>query len=50
MTGTARAQGALVHRGVQYDLTVDTTGRDALTCAHLIAAQVSAGAVSGPPV
>jgi len=50
VTGMARTQAALVHRGVQYDLTVDTTGRDALACAHLIAAQASAGAVSDLPV
>ena len=38
VAGMAAAQAALVHEGVTYDLTVDTTHDDALTCAYVIAA------------
>jgi chloramphenicol 3-O phosphotransferase len=36
-TGMAVTQAELVHRGVSYDLEVDTTHTDAMTCAHVIA-------------
>ena len=38
--GMAAAQADLVHRGVRYDLTVDTTRTEALACARTIAARV----------
>lgn len=38
--GMAAAQATLVHEGVTYDLTVDTTDETALTCAYAIAAAV----------
>ena len=40
ITGMAAAQADLVHRGVAYDLQVDTTYTEALPCAQAIAAQV----------
>jgi chloramphenicol 3-O phosphotransferase len=39
--GMAAAQADLVHRGVTYDLEVDTTHAEALACARIIAAHVS---------
>lgn len=39
VTGMARAQAEAVHRGVSYDLEVDTTRTEALECARLIAAR-----------
>jgi chloramphenicol 3-O phosphotransferase len=36
----AEAQAELVHRGVVYDLQVDTTHTEALDCARAIAARV----------
>jgi chloramphenicol 3-O phosphotransferase len=41
VTGMARSQAELVHRGVAYDLEVDTARADALTCARTIAAHVT---------
>ncbi|TDC10393.1 hypothetical protein E1265_31300, partial [Streptomyces sp. 8K308] len=38
--GMARTQAELVHRGVVYDLEVDTTRTEALECARRIAARV----------
>ncbi|QYX79367.1 chloramphenicol phosphotransferase CPT [Streptomyces akebiae] len=38
--GMAVAQADLVHRGVHYDLEVDTTHTESLTCARAIAAHV----------
>lgn len=40
VVGMAAAQAELVHRGVVYDLEVDTTRTEAMTCARTIAAQV----------
>ena len=40
VTGMAAAQADLVHRGVFYDLQVDTTHTEALECARVIAAHV----------
>jgi len=39
--GMAASQADLVHRGVFYDLEVDTTRAEAIECARLIAAQAS---------
>ncbi|MFI2615905.1 chloramphenicol phosphotransferase CPT [Streptomyces sp. NPDC018584] len=39
-TGMAAAQAESVHRGVVYDLEVDTTHTESLACARLIAARV----------
>lgn len=41
--GMAATQANLVHRGVVYDLEVDTTHTEAMECAHTIAARVTAG-------
>lgn len=38
--GMAALQAEAVHRGVAYDLEVDTTHTEALDCAHAIAARV----------
>ncbi|MFI2431399.1 chloramphenicol phosphotransferase CPT [Streptomyces sp. NPDC018693] len=38
--GMAESQATLVHKGVVYDMEVDTTHTESLTCARLIAAQV----------
>lgn len=38
--GMAAAQADLVHRGVHYDLEVDTTHTESLTCARTIAAHL----------
>jgi chloramphenicol 3-O phosphotransferase len=46
IAGMAAAQAELVHRGVAYDLEVDTTGRDALECARVIAARAGQPAVT----
>jgi chloramphenicol 3-O phosphotransferase len=40
ITGMAAAQADLVHRGVTYDLEVDTTHAEATACARTIAARV----------
>ncbi|MEV1090914.1 chloramphenicol phosphotransferase CPT [Streptomyces microflavus] len=40
VVGMAAAQAELVHRGVVYDLEVDTTRTEAMACARTIAAQV----------
>ena len=40
VTGMAAAQADLVHRGVFYDLEVDTTHTEALECARVIAAHL----------
>lgn len=40
VAGMAAAQATLVHEGVTYDLEVDTTRDEALTCAYAIAAAV----------
>ncbi|MGC8923541.1 chloramphenicol phosphotransferase, partial [Streptomyces sp. PG2] len=37
--GMAVAQADLVHRGVTYDLEVDTTRTEAMGCARVIAAR-----------
>ncbi|WP_329568703.1 chloramphenicol phosphotransferase CPT family protein [Kitasatospora sp. NBC_01266] len=39
--GMAAAQAELVHRGVRYDLEVDTAHAESMACARLIAARVS---------
>ncbi|MFI5673646.1 chloramphenicol phosphotransferase CPT [Streptomyces cellulosae] len=39
--GMAASQAEAVHRGVTYDLEVDTTHTESLECAHLIAARVA---------
>jgi chloramphenicol 3-O phosphotransferase len=39
--GMAESQAELAHRGVEYDIEVDTTGTEALVCARMIAKQVS---------
>ena len=39
-SGMATSQAGLVHRGVRYDLQVDTTHTEALDCARAIAARV----------
>jgi chloramphenicol 3-O phosphotransferase len=39
--GMAAKQAELVHRGVVYDLKVDTTHTEALACAQIIASQVA---------
>jgi chloramphenicol 3-O phosphotransferase len=39
--GMAARQADLVHDGVRYDLEVDTTHTESLTCAHAIAAHLS---------
>ena len=41
-TGMAAAQAELVHRGVAYDIEVDTSHAEALDCARVIAARVAA--------
>jgi chloramphenicol 3-O phosphotransferase len=41
-TGMARGQAELVHRGVRYDLQVDTTATDPHSCARTVAARVAA--------
>ena len=38
--GMAEAQADIVHEGVHYDLEVDTTHTESLTCARTIAAHV----------
>lgn len=38
--GMAEAQADIVHEGVHYDLEVDTTHTESLTCARAIAAHV----------
>ena len=40
VTGMAASQAEVVHRGVVYDLQVDTTHTEALACAQAIAAGV----------
>lgn len=40
VTGMAASQAELVHRGVEYDVEVDTTHTEALECARAIAARV----------
>ncbi|MFJ7158266.1 chloramphenicol phosphotransferase CPT [Streptomyces sp. NPDC101118] len=45
--GMAAAQHPLVHRGVTYDVEVDTTRTEALDCARTIAARVTGPAVTG---
>ncbi|MGY1844010.1 phosphotransferase-like protein [Modestobacter sp. SYSU DS0875] len=40
VTGMAAAQAESVHRGVRYDVEVDTTRTEALDCARIIAACV----------
>jgi chloramphenicol 3-O phosphotransferase len=41
ITGMALSQAAVVHRGVVYDLEVDTTRTASLACARAIAARVA---------
>ncbi|MEV8101446.1 chloramphenicol phosphotransferase CPT [Streptomyces sp. NPDC088135] len=38
--GMAAAQADLVHQGVRYDIEVDTTRREPMECARIIAAQL----------
>jgi chloramphenicol 3-O phosphotransferase len=38
--GMAASQAEAVHEGVAYDVVVDTTHTESMTCAHAIAAQV----------
>ena len=40
VTGMAASQADLVHRGVTYDLEVDTTHTESMECARAIAARV----------
>ena len=40
VVGMAASQAELVHRGVAYDLQVDTTRTEALDCARVISARV----------
>lgn len=40
-TGMAQSQADIVHRGVVYDLEVDTTRTEAIDCARAIASQVA---------
>lgn len=40
VTGMAASQADLVHRGVTYDLSVDTTHAESLECARIIAARI----------
>lgn len=40
VTGMAASQAELVHRGVVYDLEVDTTNTESMACARTIAARV----------
>jgi chloramphenicol 3-O phosphotransferase len=40
ITGMAASQAELVHRGVAYDLEVDTTHTESIECARTIAARV----------
>lgn len=40
VTGMAAAQAEVVHRGVSYDLEVDTTRTEAMECARAIAARL----------
>jgi chloramphenicol 3-O phosphotransferase len=40
IAGMAASQAELVHRGVVYDLQVDTTHTEALQCAQAVAARV----------
>jgi chloramphenicol 3-O phosphotransferase len=40
VTGMAASQAELVHRGVAYDVQVDTTHTEALECARVIAGRV----------
>jgi chloramphenicol 3-O phosphotransferase len=42
VTGMAVSQAELVHRGVAYDVEVDTTHTESLTCARVIAARACA--------
>lgn len=41
VTGMAASQAELVHRGVAYDLEVDTTRAEPMQCARTIAAQLA---------
>jgi chloramphenicol 3-O phosphotransferase len=41
LTGMARSQASIVHVGVTYDLTVDTSQTESLECAQTIAAHVT---------
>ncbi|GAA1843070.1 hypothetical protein GCM10009687_05660 [Asanoa iriomotensis] len=43
--GMAASQAEVVHQGVAYDLEVDTTHLESLTCAHTIAAHLTQGYV-----
>ena len=40
IAGMAASQAELVHRGIVYDLQVDTTHTEALDCAQVIAARL----------
>lgn len=40
VAGMAASQAELVHKGVTYDLEVDTTDTEALTCAYAVAAAI----------
>ena len=40
VTGMAASQAELVHRGMVYDLEVDTTHAEAMECARTIAARL----------
>ncbi|MEU2711449.1 chloramphenicol phosphotransferase CPT [Streptomyces sp. NPDC007205] len=42
-TGMAASQAEVVHRGVTYDLEVDTTRTESMECARTIAAHVGSG-------
>ncbi|MEV6166296.1 chloramphenicol phosphotransferase CPT [Streptomyces sp. NPDC052052] len=43
VTGMAAAQAEVVHHGVVYDLEVDTTRRESLDCARIIADHITRG-------
>jgi chloramphenicol 3-O phosphotransferase len=36
--GMAAAQATIVHKGIRYDVEVDTTRTESLTCARIVAA------------
>lgn len=46
--GMAAQQAELVHRGVAYDMTVDSAAADALTCAYAIAGRLRNGTERKP--
>jgi chloramphenicol 3-O phosphotransferase len=43
----ATTQAGLVHRGVRYDLQLDTTQAESMSCAHAIAAHLECHSLVG---